>query len=115
MTEVLRLDHIQKTYTSSQGTLLEILKDIHFVGKKGEIIALVGASGVGKSTLLHIMGLLDHPTAGVLCLNGQEIHNLSEKKRTLLRRNTLGFIYQHHHLQPEFSALENVIKDRFSR
>src|SRR5690606_20335800 len=74
----------------------------------GEIAALVGPSGSGKSTLLQIAGLLDHPSAGRITLGSQAVENLNENQRTLMRRDYIGFVYQFHHLQPEFTALENV-------
>ena len=75
----------------------------------GEVVALVGPSGAGKSTLLHLAGLLERPDAGAVLIGGQDCGSLSDPKRTLLRRAELGFVYQFHHLLPEFSALENVM------
>ncbi len=75
----------------------------------GEVVALVGPSGAGKSTLLHLAGLLERPDAGAVLIGGQDCGSLSDPKRTLLRRSELGFVYQFHHLLPEFSALENVM------
>jgi lipoprotein-releasing system ATP-binding protein len=76
---------------------------------KGEVVALVAPSGAGKSTLLHIAGLLDTPDAGVVLLDGVDMAGLPDRARTEARRGTVGFIYQFHHLLPEFSALENIV------
>ncbi|MEO9963372.1 MAG: ABC transporter ATP-binding protein, partial [Nisaea sp.] len=77
--------------------------------RPGEVVALVGPSGAGKSTLLHIAGLLESPDAGTIEVGGQDCSAMGDEERTLMRRYNLGFVYQHHHLLPEFSALENVI------
>ena len=87
---------------------VNVLKGIHFSIHKGDRIAIVGPSGSGKSTLLHLLGGLDQPTNGQVFLQGLDWQRLSEKKRCQLRNHQLGFIYQFHHLLPEFSALENV-------
>jgi len=87
---------------------LPVLRDINFTIAQGERIAIVGSSGSGKSTLLQLLGGLDLPTTGEITVAGQSIASLSEKKRGILRNRTLGFVYQFHHLLPEFTALENV-------
>ena len=87
---------------------VNVLKGINFSIHKGDRIAIVGPSGSGKSTLLHLLGGLDQPTNGQVFLQGLDWQRLSEKKRCQLRNHQLGFIYQFHHLLPEFSALENV-------
>lgn len=100
---------ICKSYPQADGEPLTILDKINVEVKAGEIVALVGPSGSGKSTLLHILGLLDAPTSGKLKINDKDVSSLSENQRTLTRRNDVGFIYQFHHLLPEFSALENIV------
>lgn len=87
---------------------LEVLKGIDLEISKGEIVAIVGASGAGKSTLLQILGTLDKPTSGNVVLNGQAIHQLSEKKLSAFRNKHIGFVFQFHHLLPEFTAVENL-------
>jgi lipoprotein-releasing system ATP-binding protein len=104
---VLRVSHIAKTY--KEGSLrTPVLHDVSFELARGETLAIVGASGSGKSTLLHIVGGLDTPTGGTVELQGQELSKLPDAERGRVRNRSLGFVYQFHHLLPEFTALENV-------
>lgn len=105
---ILKISNLTKTFTQGSETL-DVLRGINLSLKAGEIVAMVGSSGSGKSTLLHIAGLLDKPTAGDMTLNGVDVLSLSEKKRAKQRRENIGFVYQFHHLLPEFTALENVM------
>ena len=104
---VFQLSHLKKSYVQGSHSL-DILKDINLELKPGELVALVGSSGSGKSTLLHIAGLLEPPTQGSVLINGQDAWAQSDAQRTALRRDHIGFVYQFHHLLPEFSAQENV-------
>jgi len=104
---VLACHGLAKSY--SDGTSkIDVLRQIDLEVNESEMIAIVGTSGSGKSTLLHLLGGLDKPTQGQVMLNGNDIHQLSEKEKCKLRNHNLGFVYQFHHLLPEFSALENV-------
>jgi len=104
---IIKVDAIDKRF--SDGNLdVNVLRNISLTIKKGEQLAIVGASGSGKSTLLQCLGGLDEPTTGKVYLSGQDFYQLSEKERGLLRNKELGFVYQLHHLLPEFTALENV-------
>ncbi|MGE4313675.1 MAG: ABC transporter ATP-binding protein [Pseudobdellovibrionaceae bacterium] len=107
---LLKAENISKTYFQGGGVDdLTVLHETSLEIRQGEIIALVGPSGSGKSTLLHIMGLLDTPTAGRVVIGGRDTKELTDDERTRLRRFAMGFVYQFHYLQPEFSALENVM------
>ena len=107
MTSIISVTALTKRFVDG-GISLEVLRNIHLEVKSGEMIAVVGPSGSGKSTLLHLLGGLDTPSSGRVIINGVNIHELSGKARDNLRNRYLGFVYQFHHLLPEFSALENV-------
>jgi len=105
---VLALRSVRKVFRQG-GVELAVLNGIDFALEPGEMVALVGPSGAGKSTLLHVAGLLERPDGGAVAIGGEDCGQLSDERRTLLRRRALGFVYQFHHLLPEFSALENVV------
>lgn len=107
-TMLLTAQNLEKTHLQGD-ECLTIFKDISLSIASGEIVALVGPSGAGKSTLLQMIGLLDKPTSGKILIDGKNVASLHDQERTLLRRKKLGFVYQFHFLQPEFSALENVM------
>jgi lipoprotein-releasing system ATP-binding protein len=109
MNEVLALSGIEKGYKRGMPGEVVVLRGVSLSIARGEVVALVAPSGAGKSTLLHIAGLLDAPDAGTVRLNGQDMADLSDARRTEARRRTLGFVYQFHHLLPEFTAAENII------
>ena len=108
MSSPLALRGIQRTFMQGDRQL-EVLRGVSLDLRAGEIVALVGQSGSGKSTMLHIAGLLERPDAGDVVLDGKGAAALGDHQRTILRRKFLGFVYQYHHLLPEFSALENVM------
>jgi lipoprotein-releasing system ATP-binding protein len=107
MNEVLSCSHLAKSYTDANSTL-HVLRDIDLAIRQGEQVAIMGASGSGKSTLLHLLGGLDTPTGGEIQIDGTPIGRLNAVQLGRLRNRALGFIYQFHHLLPEFTALENV-------
>lgn len=107
MKPILELKHVQRTYRSGANAV-EVLKDVNLALRPGELVGLVGPSGSGKSTLLHTAGLLEKPDAGEVLLDGENSLLLSDRERTLIRRTRIGFVYQFHHLLPEFNAIENV-------
>ena len=105
---VLRLEHVKRNF--SQGEMvLDVLTDINFALRQGEIVALAGPSGSGKSTLLQISGLLERPSEGDVIIEGQRCGQMNDQSRTALRRQKIGYVYQFHHLLPEFNALENIM------
>lgn len=109
MSNVLELCSISKTYGLGGPAPVPVLRDLNLTVGKGEVVALVAPSGSGKSTLLHIAGLLDTADSGQVVLNGRDMTGLGDRERTEARRQELGFVYQFHHLLPEFSAAENII------
>jgi lipoprotein-releasing system ATP-binding protein len=106
---MLVLDALTKTYHAGTPGEVQVLRGATLSVAAGEVVALVAPSGAGKSTLLHIAGLLDTPDAGQVRLAGQAMEGLPDRARTAARRGDIGFIYQFHHLLPEFSALENIV------
>ena len=106
--ELLRVENISKVFTQG-GKSLSILNNLNLKVEEGEIVALVGPSGAGKSTLLQAIGLLDKPSSGRVVLGGRDASRMNDSERTALRREYIGFVYQFHYLQPEFTALENVV------
>ena len=107
MSDPLVLSDVHRTYRG-EAEEVNVLRGIDLTLRAGEIVALVAPSGVGKSTLLHIAGLLDRPDQGMVLIDGADAGGLADNARTAVRRDTIGFVYQFHHLLPEFTALENV-------
>ena len=105
---VLELASIKKSFSKGSSNKIEVLKGVDLQLFPGEIVALVAPSGAGKSTLLQIAGLLDKPLSGKIFIDGQEIQNESDNQLTMIRRREIGFVYQFHHLLPEFSSRENI-------
>jgi lipoprotein-releasing system ATP-binding protein len=104
---IIACNNLSKTFSEGSSSLT-VLQDVNLTVNAGELIAIVGASGSGKTTLLQLLGGLDVPTTGKVEITGEDVAKLSEAARGALRNRTLGFVYQFHHLLPEFSALENV-------
>jgi len=109
MEHTLRLDGVRKTYGVGTPVETEVLHGIDTALERGEFAALIGPSGSGKSTLLNLIGLLDRPTGGRVYIEGQEAGTLEDADLTRLRGRSIGFVFQHHYLLPEFTALENVM------
>lgn len=107
MTELLRCSNLTKEYSDGE-SIVKVLKCVDFSINKAEQVAIVGSSGSGKSTLLHLLGALDKPTSGHVTFEQQDIFAFSSNQQAKFRNQSLGFVYQFHHLLPEFSALENV-------
>ncbi|MBC6406652.1 MAG: ABC transporter ATP-binding protein [Rhodobacteraceae bacterium] len=108
-TPALRLKNLTKTYRRHQAAQLPVLRGASLALAPGETVALLAPSGAGKSTLLHIAGLLDSADSGTILIAGRNVEHLSDAHRTVIRRRHIGFVYQYHHLLPEFDALENVM------
>ena len=106
---VLELRGLTKSYKRGSAAEVAVLQGVQLTLARGEVVALVAPSGAGKSTLLHIAGLLDTPDDGQVVLDGRDMTRLPDRARTLARGRDLGFVYQFHHLLPEFSALENIV------
>ncbi len=108
MKSLIEVQNLKKYFMTKAGEL-QVLKGIDLSIKEGEMVGIVGASGVGKSTLLHILGALDKPTSGNVFYNGNDIFSLDENSLASFRNKSVGFVFQFHHLLPEFTALENVM------
>jgi lipoprotein-releasing system ATP-binding protein len=108
MNDPLALRAVKRTYRGDAGEL-PVLRGADLTVRAGEIVALVAPSGAGKSTLLHVAGLLDRPDGGAVVIEGRDVGGLPDAARTAIRRDTIGFVYQFHHLLAEFSALENIV------
>jgi lipoprotein-releasing system ATP-binding protein len=106
--ELIRVEGLRKDFETGEATI-EVLKDVDLTLYRGDRVAIVGQSGVGKSTLLHILGTLDRPTAGRLLFRGEDVFSRTSSELAALRNDFLGFVFQFHHLLPEFSAVENVM------
>ncbi|WP_406645439.1 ABC transporter ATP-binding protein [Aliisedimentitalea scapharcae] len=106
---VLQLQGICKSYNSGQSSEIQVLRGVDLTLAPGEVVAMVAPSGAGKSTLLHIAGLLDTPDKGEIRVAGQDVTGRSDRVRTGVRRRDIGFVYQFHHLLPEFTARENIV------
>lgn len=105
---ILSADKISKSYRNGEQRL-EIFNDLSLDAEQGELITIMGPSGAGKSTLLNVLGTLDQPDSGSLIIGGAEVNDLSDQKLAELRNESLGFVFQFHHLLPEFTALENIM------
>jgi lipoprotein-releasing system ATP-binding protein len=105
---IIELENITKKFNTNGLEALEVLSKVDLIVNKGEMVGLLSPSGAGKSTLLQIVGLLDSPTSGKIFIEGRDTSKLSDSQRTNIRNTNIGFVYQFHHLLPEFSAVENV-------
>ena len=114
MNNALALQGIRKSYNHGKPNEVNVLRGIDLTIARGEVVALVAPSGAGKSTLLHIAGLLDTADSGQVQIGTDEVTRMSDRRRTAMRRQSIGFIYQFHHLLPEFTALENIVLPQLS-
>ena len=105
---ILQASNINKSFTNGASTLM-VLENLSFALEKAQIVTIMGQSGAGKSTLLNILGTLDSPDTGSLIINGHDVEKLNENELCTLRNRELGFVFQFHHLLPEFTALENIL------
>lgn len=110
---ILEAQNIKKWYDTGDRSRLEVLKGISLSFDQGEVVAVIGQSGAGKSTLVHLLGLLDKPSEGEILFNGKNITQYSDEQISRVRNENIGFVFQFHHLLPEFSALENVLMPSF--
>ncbi|HEY4657972.1 MAG TPA: ABC transporter ATP-binding protein [Gemmatimonadaceae bacterium] len=108
MSDLLRVEGVSKSFRTGEGTI-EVLRGAELCVREGERVAIVGQSGVGKSTLLHILGAIDHPSSGSVRFRGEDVFAKPSDELARFRNTSLGFVFQFHHLLPEFSALENVM------
>jgi lipoprotein-releasing system ATP-binding protein len=108
MSNLIEAVDIQKSFRTEAGEL-QVLKDINLSIREGEMVSITGASGAGKSTLMHILGALDRPTAGKVLFRGADVFSMDESSLAVFRNRSIGFVFQFHHLLPEFNALENTM------
>jgi lipoprotein-releasing system ATP-binding protein len=106
--DLVEITNLKRTFFH-QGKNIEVLKGLNLLVKQKEMCAVVGASGAGKSTFLHVVGTLDAPSSGSICIDGKDVTTLSPRELSAFRNNTIGFVFQFHHLLPEFTALENTM------
>jgi lipoprotein-releasing system ATP-binding protein len=110
---ILEAKNIKKWYDTGDRSRLDVLKGISLSFDQGEVVAVVGQSGAGKSTLVHLLGLLDKPSEGEILFNGMNVTQYSDEQISRVRNENIGFVFQFHHLLPEFTALENVLMPSF--
>ncbi|MEM8484080.1 MAG: ABC transporter ATP-binding protein [Bacteroidota bacterium] len=108
MSQLLAVEDLRKAYKTGDGGTLEVLRGMSFSVEKGQVVAVVGESGAGKSTLLHLLGALDRPSSGTVYFGGEDIYQKDDEALARFRNRSIGFVFQFHHLLPEFTALENV-------
>jgi lipoprotein-releasing system ATP-binding protein len=106
---LLAVDGVHKSFRTGEGETIDVLRGVDFAVRRGDSLAIVGQSGVGKSTVLHILGTLDHPTAGAVRFSGEDLFSKTADELAAFRSANLGFVFQFHHLLPEFDATENVM------